>query len=148
MAWRTERNRMAGRMNDDRRERCIEIFARVTYERVRQTSSSPVLGEPWEALTSQHKELWLGVTQHMGEYVDALIDAGMLVCEPVAYAVFSSHTFFVPPKIRDVHLRLTRQEADDALEMLQCRADANPQWACGARYLIGGLHPVPHTDRE
>lgn len=140
---------MAEGMNCEQvRAACVEIFARVTYERIRHAHPSVEPArpwgrrEPWEALGSEEKQLWLGVEQRMAPYVDALIEAGLLVPDPVAYAVFGSLSFFTPDKIRDVHLRVTLAEAVEVQEMLAERAAANPRAWPGVEYLIGGIHPL------
>lgn len=132
------------------RAACVEVFARVTYERIRQANPNWPWGtehnlesrEPWEALTGEQKELWLGLEQRMAPYVDALIDAGILAPEPAGYVVFSNRTFTTPVPLRDAHVRLTRTEADHVHAILTDRAAANPQWSRGIAYLIGGIHPL------
>lgn len=122
----------------------VQTVARAFYA-AESDDESATTGQPrppWEQLDEAEK--WV-CTHDARLAVNALAAEGRLATEPVAYVIFSSLTFTTPGPMRNVHVRLTRAEADDVLDMLEDRAAANPRAWPGVKYMIGGIHAVART---
>ena len=60
--------------------------------------------------------------------------------EPLAYIVLSSQSLATPPKIQNVRITATYEQAQEVLDEREERAEMDSQWFEGVFYLIGEIH--------